>query len=253
MIVASGKFSLETIGYAERLRGAKNFDECWELYLSEIRHFGFATALYGFIPHWYPRKDTPTCDIILTDNHPADFMARYDEAGHLQFDPSIGHCRTSEKPIRWYDPSYMNGLSRRELQVEDDARDFGLRNGLSIPLRFDQTLSWGGVGLNAGDMPDREFTGLLEAYLPELTHLTAVFHDAVIERSYLQSFVQLTQRENECLLWAMTGSPISEAASRMGLKPETVKRHLFTARKKLRARTTTHAVSRALTLNLLHP
>ena len=62
-----------------------------------------------------------------------------------------------------------------------------------------------------------------------------------------------TERELECLTWTMIGLRVQEVAHRMGTHPKTVEKQLANTRQKLRARTTTQAVARAIVMNLIAP
>lgn len=56
----------------------------------------------------------------------------------------------------------------------------------------------------------------------------------------------LTPAERRCLTAAAAGLRRNETATALGLSPHTVDRQLTTARRRLRAKNTTHAVAEAL-------
>ncbi len=61
----------------------------------------------------------------------------------------------------------------------------------------------------------------------------------------------LTDRERQCLTLAASGMLAKETAFALGVSLDTVTRHLLSARKKLAARNTIQAVTKALALGLL--
>ena len=63
----------------------------------------------------------------------------------------------------------------------------------------------------------------------------------------------MTDRERQCLSLAASGMLAKEIASYLGVSVDTVNSHLGAARKKLEARNTTQAVTKALALGLLKP
>lgn len=65
--------------------------------------------------------------------------------------------------------------------------------------------------------------------------------------------IHLTDREQQCLTLAAAGLQAKEIARVLRRKVETVNSHLAKVRKKLDARNTTQAVSKAMTLGLLMP
>lgn len=239
-----------TLSLADRLRRASSLDTCWGEFVEDVQRRGFATVMYGFLSTPHPTTPISTEAVIL-DAHPAEFSARYVDAGHFDHDYGVYHAQMSERPFRWFDPAYLQSLSPRQLQVEEEARDFGLRNGLSVPLRDAYPGSWGAMGFNAGRLPDREFEEIWANDLPELIQISDLFHAIVTEAGLLREHLRLSPREEECLLWAAGGLRGSEIAARLSLREETVRFHLKGAAQKLNARNTTHAVSKALALNLL--
>ncbi len=63
--------------------------------------------------------------------------------------------------------------------------------------------------------------------------------------------IHITRRELEILALFANGESIEETAEKLDIKPQTVKNHLFNVMKKLLARSRTHAVVRALELEMI--
>ena len=63
----------------------------------------------------------------------------------------------------------------------------------------------------------------------------------------------LTPRELEILMHVAAGWSAKEVARRVAIAPRTVERHIENIREKLRARNTTHMVSRAFAAGMLAP
>lgn len=63
--------------------------------------------------------------------------------------------------------------------------------------------------------------------------------------------IHVTRRELEILALFANGESIEETAEKLDIKPQTVKNHLFNITKKLRARSRTHAVVRALEQHMI--
>lgn len=245
------RLSVAALDFADRLCEAPDLASCWEALNDAYSQFGIVSALYGFIPHTHPTCPDGKLPIVLS-SHPDDFMARYDEADHMDHDPAVMLCLTDTKPFRWYDPSYMENLTPRQMQVEKEAMDFGLRNGLGIPLRDGSPLDKGGFGLNAGDMPDREFEAMVQHHFEDILCIANVFHEAVVSRTLAREMISLSGRETECLHWAAKGQRVAEIAETLGIGVDAVNQYLGRTRKKLKACNTTQAVARALTLGILH-
>ena len=63
----------------------------------------------------------------------------------------------------------------------------------------------------------------------------------------------LSPRELECLTWAARGKTAEDCGLILGRSPETVRIHLKHAIRKLNAANTTHAVAKAILLELIEP
>ncbi|MDE1150488.1 MAG: helix-turn-helix transcriptional regulator [Azospirillaceae bacterium] len=65
--------------------------------------------------------------------------------------------------------------------------------------------------------------------------------------------VTLTFREAECLRLLAEGEGVKHIAFELGIKPKSVDAYLLRARRKLGAKTSTHAVAVAMSMGLLKP
>lgn len=243
--------SAASLDFADRLQHAGSLDASWRELLRTIRDIGFESVLYGFAPA--PHPNTPISqEFMYLSTHPAGFLARYDEAGHMDHDLAVMHCFVSEEPLRWRDQRYLDRATPRQMQVIDEAWDFGIQNGVSLPLRDGNPLSIGGIGINAGTMPAREFEAIWRHRLDDVIQIATLFHGVVTSAGLFGERVRLSPREQECLLWCAAGLRADEIAGKLGLTSATVRFHLGNAARKLRARNATHAVSKAMALRILH-
>jgi DNA-binding CsgD family transcriptional regulator len=64
---------------------------------------------------------------------------------------------------------------------------------------------------------------------------------------------ELTDRERDVLSWAGRGKSVLDTAEILKLSEDTVKSHIRNALKKLDATNKTHAVTKAIYLNLITP
>lgn len=63
--------------------------------------------------------------------------------------------------------------------------------------------------------------------------------------------IHITRRELDTLALFANGISIEESANKLGIKPQTVKNHLYNIVKKLRARNRTHALVKLLELGMI--
>ena len=79
----------------------------------------------------------------MANRLPAEWVSLYDTEHFVHADPSIRHCRRTLRPYRWFrDAPYDPEQEPRAVEVVRRATDFGLRDGLVIPIGS----STGGVG-----------------------------------------------------------------------------------------------------------
>lgn len=132
--------------------------------------------------------------------------------------------------------------------------DHGLLNGVSIPLRDVNPLSRAGMGIMGDPYEDADtFARFLTDKLPTLRIMAEAFH-LNLQRSQLQGpDQQLSIRERECLLWSSYGLQSIQIADRLGTHRKTVEKQLQSARNKLKARSTTQAVVKAMLLGQIEP
>ncbi len=134
-----------------------------------------------------------------------------------------------------------------------EARDAGLgQQGLTIPIR-------GRHGETAlfsitADVAAGTWERYKRRHLPTLQILGVFFHDLVLRsEGFPQPRPALTSREAECLQWAACGKTFEDIADILGMTARAVKFHLDLARHKLCALNVTHAVARALSLQMIGP
>lgn len=84
-------------------------------------------------------------------------------------------------------------------------------------------------------------------------HLNEAVQHVLSSESLLGQSINLTEREQECLLWSAEGRTIRETASVLGITERTVVYHLQNAVKKLRAVNRCQAIARAVALGLVLP
>lgn len=149
----------------------------------------------------------------------------------------------------WTNP--LTGQAERRLrEYSDQAAAFGIRSGISIPVR-------------SGYSQRAIFT--LSSKDPEFAR-TCSFNSAVAASAVGQLHakltcldlnpvltlpVQLTTQQNRCLRWNLEGKSARAIGRLLGLSPHTVKRHLFDARGKLGASSIVQAARIATILKIV--
>lgn len=133
---------------------------------------------------------------------------------------------------------------------------YGLRSGLVVPMwaRTPEGPMPTGYSLWS-PMEGGPFEKMLEEHGPEIFLYLYAAKDRIIPRLVAENMglEKLSPREEDCLLHAANGLRTDGIADRLGLATITVNVHLRNVRRKLRVKTTTEAVARALVIGLVSP
>lgn len=229
----------------DKFDDCQTLDEVDVLLRSLISNFGVEHYLIGYMPPRNASEDQQVEHLIM-GHWPNEWAERYFSSGYIEHDPTIEHVRRSVVPVDW---RQIERATNGKNSVMNEARDFSLKNGITIPH----------VAIDG-----RRLGASFAGQSPELDHpdfrtfLTMVSASAIAATMHIQNTavrpsgkVYLTAREMEVLLLASHGKRVLEIATRLSLHPGTVRKHLDTARSKLGAINRTHAVAEAIRRGIL--
>ena len=230
----------EHLAALEFLQTAYVIEDIKEL---EIR---FASVLSGFGYGAFTcmqlgEPGRPLSPQLLCGTGSTDWDARYWEAGHLAHDPCVGALFTKTGAYSWGE--LRAGTVGRARQLFDEAGEFGLQDGLVVPvhgaagdLKAVRLLSWE----TALDPSARPILHALSVILAERSHtLMEVRRDHQIS-------APLTEREREILRWVGEGKSDWDMGVILGISANTVHFHMKNAMRKLGVHTRLQAWSKAM-------
>lgn len=225
---------------ADKLWCAQSLDDIRAICCEAAAAFGYRhCSLKGYLPR--------STSIISVHDVPAEWEAHYTRQGYAQFDPRIRYATRNSAPVDWSELSYASGAAgRMERQVMREAREHGLRCGISIPAH--------GAGaevclLNLSTPEDR--TPACPATRQTLRFVANSMQDAV-RRLHQEApgdpavVPHLTSREREVLQWTAHGKTSWEIARILDLSENTVVFHIRNAVSKLQATNRPQAVAKAM-------
>lgn len=140
------------------------------------------------------------------------------------------------------------------------AREFGLADGVTQPVHGPGG-EWSSISF-IGDHDGPRFERKLLARLPYCQLLASLAHDAAARIASSRSAVAdgrqpapsdtgLSERESTCLGLAASGKTVLQISAILPISARTVNYHLTNARRKLRAGSLRHAVTKATSLGLI--
>ena len=180
--------------------------------------------------------------LLLIDSFPGEWLRYYDERRFVRHDPVTARLVSSFDPFLWSDVQVDRRSGPTAFQIMSEAADLGMADGFSIPIStpegFQGCISLSGQKL---DLSPEERRAL---------HMASLFAYGAAERLHSiptkGGLVPLSDREREVLRWIAVGSRHREIADVLGISERTVEAHLENARRKLRARNTTHTAVLAI-------
>lgn len=186
---------------------------------------------------------------MLISSYPTSWTDRYFHLGYQELDPVIRRARLEYALFGWggnYSPAPDDREQRRFL---DEAMAFGIRSGVTVPIRagFGRLATFTLATADRDLDPDRLVTDVKNVV--QLGALYFHAHVAVrLDRPQAGSSaeIELTQRECQCLAWIARGKTVADVAVLVGITPRTVGFHLDNARRKLGAASIAHCVAEAL-------
>jgi DNA-binding CsgD family transcriptional regulator len=178
------------------------------------------------------------------------WVQRYVEKGYLRIDPVIAGCYQTFHPVDWKRFDWSSKASRAFRQ---DAIDHGVGNqGYSIPIRGPNgqfahfTLSH--------NCSDEEWEAFTDNNRRDLILIAHSFNTKALELEpgrKPEPAQSLSPREIEAMTLLAIGYNRAQAAETLSISEHTLRVYVESARHKLGAMNTTHAVARALSRGLI--
>jgi DNA-binding CsgD family transcriptional regulator len=178
------------------------------------------------------------------------WVDRYVAQDYARLDPVVQGCYRRFHPVDW---KQLDWTARPTRQFLGEALDSGLGNqGYSVPIRGPSgQFALFTINHRAGD---DDWQSYREAYLPDLILLAHFVNQKALEierGSDTVSVQKLSPREIDALTLLATGMNRAQAADTLAISEHTLRVYIESARFKLGATNTTHAVARALSCGLL--
>jgi LuxR family transcriptional regulator, quorum-sensing system regulator BjaR1 len=185
-------------------------------------------------------------DFLFCKKVPEEWLKHYIKQEFCRVDPAFRQCQRSIKPFIWAEASYDLEQEPRTTNFIQQVRDFGLDQGLMVPVR-NSTGKLGVVWFGGSD-PELD-----KRTIPAL-HLMALYAFERLRELKPPLHAQkqrLTPREREVLTWIATGKTALEIAELLKITKRTVDHHSQAICRKYGAMNRTHAVALAIRHNAI--
>ena len=180
--------------------------------------------------------------------YPPAWQARYFIKQYAKIDPVIARASEAILPFDWDELPKDDPTTRAFF---DDAADHDVGNtGLSIPIRNRKGVR-SLVSFTSNYSKD-EWAKYKSRNMAKLQPMAVLIDSAAgINFKLTPEPVELSKREEECLIWAARGKTYHDIAGLLNLSFASVKTYLDTARHKLSCINLTHAVAVAIATGVI--
>lgn len=176
-----------------------------------------------------------------------DWYRFYDQYQLFLEDPAARFLTQTNTPFTWSWVVDNLELTKGESFVMNEPRNFGLSEGLVVPMHGPH----GALGLvtAAGKrfMPNKRETLAVQIVLTHAYNRSLVLTQ-LFEK---QQPLRLTKRQRECLTWLQQGKSNQDVGAILGISADTVKEHIEGAKKSLGVNSRIEAILRARQANLI--
>lgn len=230
-----GSLHLDVLEFVSRTQKHHNLEELVGDFGHLIERHGFSS----FILTGLPTRGLDVEPLVLANRWPEGWSNRYREQVYFRDDPVSKWSMKERHPFKWSRARNQSVKSRLTRQIDGEAYDFGLADGIAIPL---------------SDRHGRAVVSV--ATEGNLQHDIAVEASLYLATAYLWNCAErivrpddkpakLTEREREVLHWYADGKTAWEISRILSISESTVKTHLRLARERLGVVTSTQAVALA--------
>lgn len=234
-----------TLGFLRSLDRTASTQDVALALNENLASLGIAHVLAGMVPAPGTRRHLHRGHVLI-NTYPDGWVNRYMSRGYAYMDPVVDRAQHHSDPFSWDELRTLYRDDRMRLRIFDEAGDFALNEGISVPLLTLEgdvavfSFSGSRLGIDPGG---RAMLQLVASY---------AFGQLLLLRSQAPNpIVRLAPRERETLQWAAEGKSDCDIGDLMGISRDGVSYHFRSIRAKLGTSNRTHAVAMALRLGLI--
>jgi LuxR family transcriptional regulator, quorum-sensing system regulator BjaR1 len=231
------KVHAEALDFVERSQRYRTLAPLIEDYSRTVSGQGFGS----FILTGLPSCGADFEQLMICNHWPDEWSRRYAEQVYFPDDPVSKWSLSNDKPFQWTSAWQAHPKTARVEQINGEAREFGLVDGMAFPMRTNK--GWQAVLSLASDRPvkiSKRDEGML---------LMASIYFQMAASDLISTPVpkaMLTVREREILQWAAAGKTAWETSQILSISQKTVRNHMNAIHQKFDVGSTTQAVVEAL-------
>lgn len=208
--------------------GAKSNENILNALDRAARHFGFNCFAILGIPLPCERLDS----YLMLNAWPREWVEHYLSNNYVHADPVVHLCKMRDSAFVWSDALRNQELCRPARRVMNEARQFSLNDGFSVPIhtadRVQGIVTFGAEKVELS-IPARVALHILSVYAYNTLRAMTP------RKTNLQNNNQLraTAREREIIQWCAAGKTASEIAEILGRSHRTIQNEILNVQRKL--------------------
>lgn len=230
------------VNFIEKLQRVRTLDELNDCVISLRNDLGVEHVVYHSV--------NSTGEQYAALTYSTDWVERYLDKDYARVDPVVQSCYRRFHPVQWKQIDWSGKTARNFL---GEAVTSGIGNqGFSVPIRGPSgQFALFTVNDNATDETWQKFSLENTADLILISHYINQKALEIERGSDILDSPSLSPRETDALTMLALGYSRAQAAESLSISEHTLRVYIESARFKLAAANTTHAVARALSSGLL--
>lgn len=187
---------------------------------------------------------------MMLNAWPNEWFERYVSQNYVHVDPVIHRTRMSDEAFVWSEALRDAPLSRASRRVMDEATNFGMMDGYSVPLHsvggFQAIVTFGARKV---DLSDEQRGALQMVAIYAHNKLRAFLIEPDVSR--MSAALKVTPREREVILWCAAGKTNWEIGQILGISEKTVQHELASACRRLNSVNRAQLIAEAIRLGII--
>lgn len=218
--------------------------------LKFLEGYGMDRFIMGEISHDSTTQKEKYLGVLV--NYPEEWLNHYVANHYVDHDPVYQTALTARKPFTWTDVQRGKNVSKKALQVMNEARECKLYSGIGLTIHqpLGEIIGMGFAGSDKGVRCDKGALSMINAAANQFFTVYADLSNIDKLKNYDVTF---TNREGETLLWLARGKTKSEISDILSVSESCIKRYCESIFKKLNVNNIPLAVTKALRMGLIKP
>lgn len=237
----------ETWTFVESILQSRSSLDVERILLDLAGRYGLTSVFGGIVPNSFESPED-VVDLVLVRQLPVAWGERYQLKKYLLRDPILRRLQADSRTSFTWEEAYatLDPLGDAGI-VSGEAADFGLKQGIVVPVEMlddcPVAVSFGGPSLDIGGEDLAALRFATTYAIGQILHHRA---------NETLTYVDLSPREMDCLRWSAEGKSDWEIGMILGIAAATVEKHQVAVRTKLCAVNRSHAIAKALRLQIIY-